>query len=212
MHEPRSVTDHITHRAHPRACVSYCVIVPSIISISHCVPADHPSPAPWIRLNTVARHHHTQPAQSFPATTSSSFSTMPRAPPTPRTPVTPRTTSNTVGGERNRRVSRKNVPSRRPSAAARANQRPPPLTPMRQKTRQRLLTAGGTPRPRRFRPGTRAIMEIRKFQRSTGLLIRRLPFARLVKEISQSYHHSMRYVIFLRQKPTSDNCPFFKVI
>lgn len=36
-------------------------------------------------------------------------------------------------------------------------------------------------------------MEIRKFQRSTGLLIRRLPFARLVKEISQSYHHSMRW-------------------
>lgn len=132
---------------------------------------------------------------------SSFFSTMARAAPsTPRTPVTPRTTSNTVGGERNRRVSRKNVPSRRPSAAARANQRPPPLTPMRQKTKQRMLTPGGTPRPRRFRPGTRAIMEIRKFQRSTGLLIRRLPFARLVKEISQSYHHSMRYVIFLKKQ------------
>lgn len=41
--------------------------------------------------------------------------------------------------------------------------------------------------PHRFRPGTRALMEIRKFQRSTDLLIRKLPFARLVRQITRDY-------------------------
>ena len=38
-------------------------------------------------------------------------------------------------------------------------------------------------KPRRFRPGTVALREIRKYQRSTELLIRKLPFQRLVREI-----------------------------
>jgi histone H3/H4 len=42
-------------------------------------------------------------------------------------------------------------------------------------------------RPRRFRPGTRALMEIRKLQRTTNLLIRKLPFSRLVREITRDY-------------------------
>lgn len=33
----------------------------------------------------------------------------------------------------------------------------------------------------RYRPGTIALREIRKYQRSTELLIRKLPFARLVR-------------------------------
>ena len=36
------------------------------------------------------------------------------------------------------------------------------------------------PKRRRYRPGTLALREIRKYQRSTDLLIRKLPFARLV--------------------------------
>lgn len=39
-------------------------------------------------------------------------------------------------------------------------------------------------RKRRYRPGTIALREIRKYQRSTELLIRKLPFSRLVREIS----------------------------
>jgi len=39
---------------------------------------------------------------------------------------------------------------------------------------------------RRYRPGTRALMEIRKYQKKTDLLIRRLPFQRVVREISDS--------------------------
>ncbi|EGV64195.1 centromeric DNA-binding histone H3-like protein cse4 [Yamadazyma tenuis] len=40
---------------------------------------------------------------------------------------------------------------------------------------------------RRFKPGTKAIRDIRKFQKSTDLLIRKLPFARLVKEIAENF-------------------------
>jgi histone H3/H4 len=43
-------------------------------------------------------------------------------------------------------------------------------------------------RPHRFRPGTRALMEIRKFQRSTNLLLRKLPFSRLVREILLTHY------------------------
>jgi len=38
-------------------------------------------------------------------------------------------------------------------------------------------------KPRRFRPGTVALRQIRKYQSSTELLIRKLPFQRLVKEV-----------------------------
>jgi histone H3/H4 len=40
------------------------------------------------------------------------------------------------------------------------------------------------PKSKRFRIGERWIQEVRKYQRSTDLLIRKLPFARLVKEIT----------------------------
>jgi len=33
---------------------------------------------------------------------------------------------------------------------------------------------------RRYKPGTRALQEIRRYQRSTDLLLRKLPFSRLV--------------------------------
>ena len=42
---------------------------------------------------------------------------------------------------------------------------------------------GGVKKPHRFRPGTVALKEIRRYQKSTELLIRKLPFQRLVQEI-----------------------------
>lgn len=45
---------------------------------------------------------------------------------------------------------------------------------------------GVVKKPHRFRPGTVALRQIRKMQRSTELLIPRLPFQRLVREISQN--------------------------
>ena len=44
---------------------------------------------------------------------------------------------------------------------------------------------GGVKKPHRFRPGTVALREIRRYQKSTELLIRKLPFQRLVREIAQ---------------------------
>ena len=39
-------------------------------------------------------------------------------------------------------------------------------------------------KPRRYRPGTVALREIRKYQKSTDLLIRKLSFQKLVREIA----------------------------
>ncbi len=53
--------------------------------------------------------------------------------------------------------------------------------------------AGGIKRPHRYRPGTVALREIRKYQKSTELLIRKLPFQRLVREIAQSFNADLRF-------------------
>ena len=42
-------------------------------------------------------------------------------------------------------------------------------------------------KPYRYRPGTVALREIRKYQKSTDLLIRKLPFQRLVRHIVSTY-------------------------
>jgi histone H3 len=48
-------------------------------------------------------------------------------------------------------------------------------------------------KPHRYRPGTVALREIRRYQKSTDLLIRKLPFQRLVREISQDYKADLRF-------------------
>jgi histone H3 len=52
---------------------------------------------------------------------------------------------------------------------------------------------GGAKKPHRFRPGTVALREIRRYQRGTELLIRKLPFQRLVKEIAQDFKTGMHF-------------------
>jgi histone H3 len=51
----------------------------------------------------------------------------------------------------------------------------------------------GVKKPHRYRPGTVALREIRKFQKNTDLLIRKLPFQRLIREISQEYKEDLRF-------------------
>ena len=53
-------------------------------------------------------------------------------------------------------------------------------------------------KPRRYRLGTVALREIRRYQKSTELLIRRAPFKRLVWEIVQDKEHGE---IVLRVSP-----------
>jgi histone H3 len=52
---------------------------------------------------------------------------------------------------------------------------------------------GGVMKPHRYRPGTVALQEIRRYQKSTELLIRKLPFQRLVREIAQNYRADLRF-------------------
>ena len=52
--------------------------------------------------------------------------------------------------------------------------------------------SGGANPPRRYRPGEKALREIRFYQKNTELLIRRLPFARLVREV-QTYFFRKEY-------------------
>ena len=48
-------------------------------------------------------------------------------------------------------------------------------------------------KPHRYRPGTVALREIRRYQKSTELLIRKLPFQRLVREIAQEFKTDLRF-------------------
>jgi histone H3 len=52
---------------------------------------------------------------------------------------------------------------------------------------------GGVKNPYLFRPGTVALREIRKYQKSTELLIRKLPFQRLVREIANDFKTDLRF-------------------
>jgi histone H3 len=62
-----------------------------------------------------------------------------------------------------------------------------------QAARKFAPTAGGVKKPHRYRPGTVALREIRKYQKSTDLLIRKLPFQRLVREIAQDFKNDLRF-------------------
>ncbi|CAI5957607.1 unnamed protein product [Closterium sp. NIES-65] len=80
---------------------------------------------------------------------------------------------------------------------------PPPLSPLPSPSfplpfpfhllRSPSLAPSGVKRkPHRYRPGTVALMEIRRFQKTTDLLIRKLPFMRLVSFVyaTREFHQS----------------------
>ena len=59
--------------------------------------------------------------------------------------------------------------------------------------RKSAPVVGGVKKPHRYRPGTVALREIRKYQKSTELLIRKMPFQRLVREIAQDFKTDLRF-------------------
>ncbi|XP_042306815.1 histone H3-like centromeric protein A [Sceloporus undulatus] len=78
-------------------------------------------------------------------------------------------------------------PSRR-GAGRPPRGRPSPRTSPRRPRRQQPPGEGAAPRHRRrYRPGQLAMLDIRKYQKSTNLLIQKLPFARVVREICLDY-------------------------
>ena len=54
-------------------------------------------------------------------------------------------------------------------------------------------STGGIKKPHRWRPGTAALREIRRYQSSSNLLIPKLPFQRLVREIAQEMLTDIRF-------------------
>lgn len=85
------------------------------------------------------------------------------------------------------------------TAAAKAKQHSPPKNRAAKKEVYSIKTSitaataakktapavGGMKRIRRFRPGTVAIREIKRYQKTTEPLLARAPFQRLIKEIAQ---------------------------
>ncbi|XP_032004729.1 histone H3.Y-like [Hylobates moloch] len=69
--------------------------------------------------------------------------------------------------------------SRKPLATKASGKRAPPT--------------GGIKKPHRYRPGTLALRKIRKYQKSTQLLLRKLPFQGLVREIAQAISPNLRF-------------------
>jgi histone H3 len=61
------------------------------------------------------------------------------------------------------------------------------------KAARKSFEATKAKKPRRYRPGTVALREIRKYQRTSDLLLRKLPFQRLVREIAQQQQADLRF-------------------
>ena len=74
--------------------------------------------------------------------------------------------------------ARKNVA--KAMAAAQKNLGNPPRT-------------GGLKKPMRYRPGTVALREIRRYQKTAELLIRKLPFSKLVRKIAQGFKMDLTF-------------------
>ena len=51
----------------------------------------------------------------------------------------------------------------------------------------------GVKKPHRYRPGTVALRDIRRYQKSTQLLISKMHFQRLVREIAQNIRQNLRF-------------------
>ena len=59
--------------------------------------------------------------------------------------------------------------------------------------RRNLPVTGGVKKPHHYRPGTVALCEIRRYQKLTELLIRKLSFACLVQEIAQGCKTDLQF-------------------
>ena len=61
------------------------------------------------------------------------------------------------------------------------------------KTSKSTVPVSGVKKAHRFRPGTVALRMIRKYQKSTELLIRKLPFQRLVRHLANDFKTDLRF-------------------
>ena len=84
-------------------------------------------------------------------------------------------------------MARTKQPRPHQQLAGKAPRGPPPTE------KQPARVASGRKAPKRYRPGSVALREIRRYQKSTELLIRRLPFQRLVSELALDFRADLRF-------------------
>ena len=65
-------------------------------------------------------------------------------------------------------------------------------TPRASKKRTNAST-GDIKKPMRYKPGTVALREIRRYQKSTELLCRKLLVSRIIREIAQDFRTDLRF-------------------
>lgn len=71
--------------------------------------------------------------------------------------------------------------------------KPPGKSLAANKKAMMVAKGGEVKKPHRYRPGTVALREIRKYQKSSDLLLRKLPFQRMVREIAQEFRADLRF-------------------
>ncbi len=94
---------------------------------------------------------------------------------------TKQTARKSTGGK----APRKHVASKTARASAEKT------TPIVKK--EKAAKSAGIARPHRYRPGTVALRDIRRLQKSTELLVRKLPFQRLVRQIALEFKTDLRW-------------------
>ena len=84
---------------------------------------------------------------------------------------------------RTKQTARKSTGGKAPQKQLPTKQR---KTAVATRAASRSAPTTGVKKPHRYRPGTVALREIRRYQKTTELLIRKAPFQRLVREITQT--------------------------
>merc|ERR1712126_741071 len=94
---------------------------------------------------------------------------------------------------KHQQVLRKRKMARTKQTARKSTGGKAPRKQLATKAARKSAPTGGVKEPHRYRPGTVALREIRRYQKSTELLLRKLPFQRLVREIAQDFKTDLRF-------------------
>jgi len=113
---------------------------------------------------------------------------------TPTTPILPKThqiARKSTGGKSPRKPKqpKQSTPLSKPPSSSKVPRKSlmqaPSKSPKNYKSPKSPKTPK-SPRIRRYRAGTKALMEIRRYQKTSDLLIPKLPFSRVIREVVQS--------------------------
>ena len=114
-------------------------------------------------------------------------------------------TADTGGKQPRRRVIRAARKTGRGWAPVNMKLVPPALRALRENANARMTGANATPqgyykpsekqKKFRWKPGTRALWEIRFHQKSMALLLWRIPFLHLIREVAQDFKMDLRFTV-----------------